>query len=102
MPDAPTPQDVVDNVDLHRFELAVDGHIAELVYRREDDRIVLAHTGVPEELGGRGIGGVLVRAALDAAGARGATVVPECPFAKAWIEKHPDDVAASGATVAPA
>jgi predicted GNAT family acetyltransferase len=91
------PQDVTDNADESRFELTIDGHLAELVYEREGDRLVLVHTGVPEALGGQGLGGVLVQAALDDARARGLTVVPECPYAKSWIEKHPD--AADGVTV---
>ena len=84
---------VTDDTARHRFELEVDGHVAELVYRLDGDRLVLIHTGVPEELGGRGLGGVLVRAALARAVAESLTLVPECPFAKAWLEKHPDDAA---------
>ena len=85
--------DVVDDESASRFETVVDGHEAELVYRREDGRLVLLHTGVPDELGGRGIGGALVMAAVDAAAARGLTVVPQCPFTRRWLERHPDDAA---------
>lgn len=87
--------DLTASDDGNRFLLVVDGHEAELVYRREGDRLVLVHTGVPEELGGRGLGGVLVRAALDRAVAEGLTLVPECPFARAWLEKHPDEAASA-------
>jgi predicted GNAT family acetyltransferase len=85
--------DVTDNPSEQRFELTEDGHTAELVYRVEGDRLRLVHTGVPEELGGRGLGGVLVRAAVDRAQAEGLTIVPDCPFARGWLEKHPDDAA---------
>jgi predicted GNAT family acetyltransferase len=84
---------VTDNADAHRFELTIDGHVAELVYRRHGDRLVLIHTGVPDELEGHGVGGRLVRAALDRAEGEGLTVVPECPFARAWLERHPDEAA---------
>jgi uncharacterized protein len=84
---------VTDHLDRHRFELEVDGIVAELVYRRRGDRLVLVHTGVPDELGGRGLGGLLVRAAVDLAEAEGLTVVPECPYARAWLEKHPEEAA---------
>ena len=84
---------VEDNTERHRFELTEDGHLAQLVYRLEGDRIRLVHTEVPEELGGRGLGGVLVRAALDRAERDGLTIVPDCPFARGWLEKHPDDAA---------
>ena len=75
-----------------RFTITEDGHEAELTYRVEGDRITLLHTGVPEELGGKGIGGKLVEQAIAKAKADGLTIVPSCSFAKGWIEKHPDAV----------
>jgi uncharacterized protein len=42
---------------------------------------VLAHTEVPLQLEGRGIGGRLVTAAVDRAAREGPTLVPLCPFA---------------------
>ena len=77
-----------------RFVLREDGHEAELVYELDGDRLVLVHTGVPDELGGRGLGGVLVKAALQRATAEGLTVVPKCPFARRWLRKHADEVGA--------
>jgi predicted GNAT family acetyltransferase len=85
--------EVVDNPSDARFEAVVEGHLAELTYRREGDRLVLLHTGVPEEVEGRGLGGTLVRAALDHARASGLTIVPRCPFAAHWLESHPDATA---------
>ena len=85
--------EVVDNLERHRFELEQDGHLAQLVYEPQADRLVLVHTEVPDELGGHGLGGVLVRAALDRAEAEGLTVVPQCPFVRSWLEKHPDEAA---------
>lgn len=82
--------DVVDNPDDHRFELTEDGALAELVYRLDGDRLVLVHTGVPDELGGRGLGGALVTAAIERARRDGLTLIPRCPFARRWIERHPD------------
>ena len=81
---------IVDNEAQHRFEATVDGHLAELVYRRNDDRFTIVHTGVPDELEGRGLGGALVRAAVEHAAANGWTVVPQCPFARRWLKEHPD------------
>jgi len=84
---------VTDNRERSRFELSADGHLAELVYRRHGGRLVLIHTEVPADLGGRGIGGKLVTAAIDEAAADGLTIVPLCPFARSWLEKHPDAAA---------
>jgi predicted GNAT family acetyltransferase len=89
--------DVVDNAAEERFEFTGDGHLAELVYHVHGDRLTLIHTEVPEALGGRGIGGILVQAALDRAQRDHLTIVPNCPFARGWLEKHPD--AAAGVTI---
>lgn len=80
---------ITDNAAASRFELTTGGWLAELVYRRSGKRLVLIHTGVPDELGGRGLGGALVRAAIDRAEQDGMTVVPLCPFARNWLERHP-------------
>jgi predicted GNAT family acetyltransferase len=69
----------------------MNGRLAELIYRRDPHQLVLIHTEVPPELEGHGIGGQLVRAAIDDAERRGLTVVPRCPFARAWLEQHPDE-----------
>ena len=42
------------------------------------------------EIGGRGIAGQLVRAALEFARGQGLKVRPECSYADAWMRKHPD------------
>jgi uncharacterized protein len=86
---------VTDNADASRFELTVDGQLAQLVYRLRAGRLVLVHTEVPDALGGHGYGGQLIRAAVERAAAEGLTVVPLCSFARAWLERHP----AAAATV---
>ena len=48
--------DVTDNSALNRFEMAVDGHIAFVVYRRQPPSIELLHAEVPAQLEGRGAG----------------------------------------------
>ncbi len=85
-------QDVIDNAGGSRFELSQDGRLAELVYRLRGDRLVLVHTGVPPEQGRHGIGGRLVTAAVDRAARDGLTLVPLCPFARDWLERHPEAV----------
>jgi predicted GNAT family acetyltransferase len=83
----------VDEPDARRFVYRVDGVEAQLVYRRNGRRLILVHTEVPDELGGRGIGSRLVQAAVDQARANGWTVAPWCPFARKWLESHPGEVA---------
>jgi len=45
---------------------------------------------VPPELGGKGAGSALVKGALDQVRAEGLKVIPQCPFVKAYIDKHPE------------
>ena len=82
--------DVIDNTDASRFELRADGRLAELAYRIRGNRLVLIHTEVPHELEGRSIGGRLVTAAVDRAAREGLTLVPLCPFARGWLQRHPE------------
>ncbi len=92
---------VTHDPDDSRFEYRAGGSVAELVYRLRGERMVLLHTGVPEAMEGHGVGGELVRAAVRYAASQGLTVVPACPFARAWLEQHPD-VAAQVPIDAPA
>ena len=80
--------DIVNNKAQRRFELVVDGHLAAAYYKMEGDVITLIHTEVPPELGGRGIGSILVQGTLGQVRAAGLKVIAECPFVKAWVGKH--------------
>jgi uncharacterized protein len=81
---------VTDNQAASRFEISDGGYLAELRYHRNGNRLALIHTEVPEELEGRGYGGRLVVAAVDRAAREGLTIVPYCPFARDWLERHSD------------
>jgi predicted GNAT family acetyltransferase len=73
----------------HRFETTVDGHVCELDYNLHGQVMTITHTGVPEQVGGRGIASELVRTALDTARREGWKVVPACSYAQVWMERHP-------------
>jgi predicted GNAT family acetyltransferase len=81
--------EVRKNEEAGRYEATVDGLTAELTYRMRGDRLVLPHTGVPVAIEGRGIGSALVKAAVEDAIRRDLTIVPVCPFVRAWLERHP-------------
>jgi predicted GNAT family acetyltransferase len=83
-------QQVTDNQVKTRFELRADGRLAVLPYRINGKRLVLLHTEVPAELEGRGLGGALVTAAVRRAAREEMTVVPLCPFARDWLQRHAD------------
>lgn len=83
--------EVADNRTEHRYELVVDGLRAVAAYRLDGDIVTFTHTVVPEELGGRGIGSRLIKAALDDVRSRGLTVIAQCSFVAAYIYKHPEE-----------
>lgn len=82
--------EVVNNQAHHRYELMVEGHLAATYYRISDGVITFIHTEVPPELGGKGVGSSLVRGALDQVRTEGLKVIAQCPFVKAYIDKHPE------------
>jgi predicted GNAT family acetyltransferase len=85
------PELVVEhNLQAQRFEIKKDDHLSVLDYRLAGRKIYFTHTGVPDELGGQGIGSLLTHAGLDYARAQSLTVVPMCSFVAAYIKKHPE------------
>jgi hypothetical protein len=59
-------------------------------YATEPGTVVLVHTEVSPTVEGEGLGSRLVSGALDDIRARGLEVVPLCPFAAAYIRRHPE------------
>jgi predicted GNAT family acetyltransferase len=82
------------SIDIHhlpehnRFEALVEGQSCVLDYTLSAGRMVIRHTGVPSAVGGRGIGGALVQAAMEWARAAGLRVLPRCSYASAYLERH--------------
>ncbi len=50
--------------------------------------LVFTHTEVDPAFEGQGVGGTLVRGALDDVRRRGAQLVPRCSFVRAFVERH--------------
>ena len=85
------PTDVVDVPERHRYEIVRDGSMLGFTaYQKTDELIVFTHTEVDPALEGQGVGGKLVRAALDDVRRQGLAVLPICPFVHAWMSRHPD------------
>lgn len=84
-------EEVVDNPEMSRYEIRVDGRVAGFAqYRLHHDRITFFHTEVDPAFAGRGLGGQLARSALDGARSQGKVVVPLCPFIASYIRTHPE------------
>lgn len=82
---------VNDVPERSRYEIVVDGEVAGFAeYILEGGQVTFPHTVVRPELEGKGLGGRLVRAALDDADAKALAVVPHCSFVRRWIELHPE------------
>lgn len=83
---------VADNPDQNRYEARIGGVLAGFsVYQLATDQVTFVHTEVDPRFEGKGVGSAIASYALgevQAAGER--SVVPECPFIKAWIDRHPD------------
>jgi predicted GNAT family acetyltransferase len=85
------PSSITDNADQSRLELRVDGELAGwLDYRPGGASTIIAHTEVRDGYEGQGLGGALVRRALQEARSGGKTVIATCPFALSYIDRHPE------------
>lgn len=83
--------EVVLNETAQRFEVVIDKHLARINYVMSGpSQITFTHTVVPFTLKGRGIASNMARYVLDYAREHDLTVVPQCPFVRAYIERHPE------------
>jgi uncharacterized protein len=84
--------DVIQNQELARFELILDGELAGYsAYELSERAMTFTHTEILRQEREHGLGGRLVRDALDQV--REHTdyrVVAQCPFVATWISEHPD------------
>jgi uncharacterized protein len=81
---------VVDSPEVGRFEVLLDEHVAGFAeYQRNGNIVSFTHTVIDPGFEGRGLGSVLARGALDAAGRAGHSVLPFCLFIRGYIQRHP-------------
>ena len=73
------------------FTADVDGRRAVLNYTLAGHVMTITHTGEPQAIGGRGVAGELMRAALSTATAAGWQVIPACSYASAYMRKRTED-----------
>ncbi len=83
--------EVIDVPDRRRYEVRSDGEVAGYAeYILTQGLITFTHTEIDPAFEGKGLGSVLVRAALDDVRTRELAVLPLCPFVKGWIQRHRD------------
>jgi uncharacterized protein len=80
---------VTDDPDAERFEIRADGEPAGFIqYQLRGREIAFLHTETDNRFRGQGVGGYLIRSALDAARQRNLAVLPYCPFVNRWMIEH--------------
>ena len=83
---------VVQNASDPQYDIVVGGEVAGYAAYddRGDDVRAFTHTVIEPEFEGRGLAAQLVGAALEAEREAGRRIVPECPYVRSFLEKHPE------------
>jgi len=82
--------DVSDNPASGRLEMVEAGQIVFADYRRDGRRLIIDHVEAPDALRGTGAAGRFMEGLVAHARREGATLVPICGYARAWLARHPD------------
>jgi len=82
--------DIRDNTDAHRFELEIESQTAVALYNLSGQNLMITEVLVPPPLEGRGVAGRLMQHVAAEARTRDLLMLPVCPYASAWLRKHPD------------
>jgi predicted GNAT family acetyltransferase len=82
---------IVDRPEHDRYEVHLDGTvIGRADYVRRGDYVVIPHTQINPPHDGQGLGGQMVRFALEDIRERGLKVQPACPFVADFMAEHPE------------
>jgi hypothetical protein len=80
-----------ERAERSRYSVYLDGvRVGTASAVQIHDTILLPHVEVDPERRDLGLGSMLVRRVLDDARAEGNSVIPLCPFARRWVDLHPD------------
>jgi predicted GNAT family acetyltransferase len=78
------------NAENRRFEWTENGHTAHATFQEHPGFFALPHVEAPHALRGTGAAGRLMQAIADHARASQVKLLPTCPYARAWFNRHPD------------
>ncbi|GIZ08992.1 GNAT family N-acetyltransferase [Flavobacterium sp. UMI-01] len=88
--------DVTTQIDKNKhngaFEINNNGKtVAQMTFRFSGaTKIIILHTEVDSEYKGQGLGKLLLSNAIAFAQESALKILPLCPFAKAYFDKHPE------------
>ena len=82
---------VHDNTERRRYEARIGTKVVGVIYyRARPGRMTLIHTEVDPAFEGKGVGSRLVTGSLEDIRRRGLSLVPVCPFVRAYLSRHPE------------
>ena len=74
-----------------RYEITVDGEVAGFSQYTDRRGVrTFVHTEIADRFEGMGLASRLIHDALDDVRTRGITIVAQCPFVRAYVERHPE------------
>jgi uncharacterized protein len=82
---------VHDNTGERRYEARIGTKVVGVIYYHAGPgRLTLVHTEVDPAFEGKGVGSRLVAGALEDIRRRALSLVPVCPFVRAYLRRHPE------------
>ncbi|PXV67553.1 hypothetical protein CLV62_103226 [Dysgonomonas alginatilytica] len=83
--------EIKHNAGEERFEALANLQIIGVInYYKENDVLVVTHTGVESKYEGQGIAGALTKCLLTYIVKNNLKVTPLCSYTKAYIDRHPE------------
>jgi predicted GNAT family acetyltransferase len=62
----------------------------EFILRRDENRIIFAHTEVPQAFSGKGIASKMAWTAFEFAKKEGLKITSLCSYIDTWMKRHPE------------
>ncbi|GAC1577829.1 MAG: GNAT family N-acetyltransferase [Candidatus Dormibacteria bacterium] len=82
---------IANDREHHRYVMTADGaQVGFAQYRDQPGAIVVTHAEIDDTLGGQGLGSRLAAFLLQDARDRDLDVVPQCPFVREYMARHPE------------
>jgi hypothetical protein len=73
-----------------RFIAELEGELAKMDYRIQDQTFYMMHTFVPPSIEGKGVASSLIKEAITWALNEGFKIKVYCPFTRTYLKHHPE------------